>query len=134
MAGIDALDGIEPSDARSLRRAGIRTMEALLRKGVTADGRSELASRVTLGEQEILDLVLRIDLMRVKGLGGLYCRLLNHAGVFTIKDLRERDPHTLHAMLVQVNDRFGLARRLPNLGRVTSWVTEANAMESVVER
>lgn len=134
MPVIDALDDIEPVDARILRRMGIRTTEALLRRSATAEGRREVASWVTLGEQELLALVLSIDLMRIKGLGVLYCRLLNQVGVFTIDDLGTWNPDALRAMLVQTNERLGIARRLPNLKRVTAWVTEAQGIESVVER
>ena len=133
MPVIDVLDNIEPVDARALRRMGIRTTEALLRKAATADGRREVASRVSLEEQEVLALVLSVDLMRIKGMGILYCRLLNQVGVFTIDDLGTWSPDALRAMLVQVNGRLGIARRLPNLERVTAWVTEAQGMESVVE-
>ena len=134
MAMIDALDSIEPVDARALRRMGIRTTEALLRRAATAEGRREVASRVTLGEQEILALVLSVDLMRIKGMGILYCRLLNQVGVHAIEDLRTWNPDTLRAMLDQTNDRVGIARRLPNLERVTAWVKEAQSIESVIDR
>ena len=133
MPMIDALDNVEPVDARTLRRMGIRTTEALLRRAATAEGRREVAPRVTLGEQEVLALVRGIDLMRIKGMGILYCRLLRHVGVLTIEDLRTWDPHTLRAMLVQMNERVAIARRLPNLERITAWVREAQSMESVVE-
>lgn len=133
MAMIDALHAIEAADARTLRRMGIRTTEALLRRAATAEGRLEVASKVTLGEKEVLALVLSIDLMRIKGMGTLYCRLLSQVGVLTIEDLRNWDPQTLHAMLGQTNEKLRMVRRLPNLESVTAWVTEAQDIESVVE-
>lgn len=133
MAVIDALDGIGPVDARALRRMGIRTTEALLRRATTAEGRREVVSRVTLGEEEVLALARSVDLMRINGMGVLYCRLLQRVGVSTIEDLRTWNAHTLRAMLFQVNERHRMVRRLPNLERVTAWITEAQSIEPVVE-
>lgn len=134
MAAIDALDGMGPSNARTLRRAGIRTTDALIRKAATSEDRRALAAGLSLGEREILAWVLNIDLMRIKGIGVLYCRLLNQVGVFTIEELRAWNPHTLLAMIIQVNERLGLSTRLPNLERVTAWIREAQVTESVVQR
>ncbi len=134
MAAIAGLDGIDPADARTLRRSGISTTEALLRKTATLEDRKQLDSVVAVGEQKLLSWALNIDLMRIKGIGVLYCRLLNQVGVFSIEDLRVWDPHTLEAILVQVNGRLGLSKRLPNLERVTAWVLEAQSTEPMVRR
>ncbi len=134
MASIDILYGIRPDVARSLRRSGISTTDTLLKKTATSEGRTQLAARVGVREDKLLAWVLNIDLMRIKGIGVLYCRLLNEIGIFSIEDLRVWNPHTLEAMLVQVNDRLGLSRRLPNSERVAAWIVEAQATESIVRR
>lgn len=133
MAAIDAIGGIESSQARQFRRSGIRTTDALLRRAATFEGRCDLAGMVSLTEPQILELALRIDLMRIKGVGTRYGELLNAAGVFTVEELRDRNPETLLAMIVQINYRRRLARRLPALARVTEWVTEAQTLQPLVK-
>ena len=133
MAAIDAVGGIGLSHARRFRRSGIRTTDALLRRAATRAGRCDLAERLAVSERELLDLVLRIDLMRIKGLGTRYVDLLNAIGVFTAEDLRARDPDSLFAMMVQINRRRKLVRRLPSLERVRAWVAEAQAFQPSVE-
>ena len=134
MAAIDAIGGIGLSHARRFRRSGIRTTDALLRRAATQDARRDLAERLSVAERELLELVLKIDLMRIKGVGTRYVELLNAAGVFTAEDLRTRDPETLLAMIVQTNDKRMMVRRLPNLDRVTEWVTEAGTFQPSVTR
>ena len=128
-----AIDAIGLSNARRFRRQGIRTTDALLRRAATLDGRRELAAKVSISEGHILESVLLIDLMRIKGVGTRYGELLNAAGVFTVEDLRSRNPETLLAMIGQINTRRGLVRRLPALDRVTEWVADAQTLQSLVE-
>jgi nucleotidyltransferase/DNA polymerase involved in DNA repair len=134
MAGIDAIKSIEPLQARQLRRSGIRTTQAFLRRAGTSEGRCDLARRVSLTESQLLEIALQIDLMRIKGIGTRYCDLLNAAGVFTVEELRSQNPETLLAMIGQINRRRHLARRLPTLDRVAGWVDEAESKQSLVER
>ena len=133
MTAIDAVGGIGLSHARRLRRSGIRTTDALLRRAATQAGRCDLAERISVSEQELLELALRIDLMRIKGLGTRYVDLLNAAGVLTAEELRTRDPDTLFAMMVQINGRRRMVRRLPGLERVREWVAEAQTFRPLVE-
>lgn len=134
MASIDAVGGIGLSHARRFRRSGIRTTDALLRSAATRAERSALAEKLSVSERELLDLVLRIDLMRMKGLGTRFVALLNEAGVSTAEDLRTRDPDTLFALMVQINSRRRLVRRMPSLERVRAWVREAQTFQPFVKQ
>ena len=134
MAAIDAVGGIGLSHARRFRRSGIRTTDALLRRAATPEGRADLAERLSVNERELLELVLRIDLMRIRGLGTRYVDLLSAAGVSTAQELSTRDPDTLFALMVQINSRRRMVRRLPNLERVKAWVAEARTFQPLVEQ
>jgi hypothetical protein len=134
MAAIDAVGGIGLSHARRFRRSGIRATDALLRRAATPEGRADLAERLSVNERELLELVLRIDLMRIRGLGTRYVDLLSAAGVSTAQELSTRDPDTLFAMMVQINSRRRKVRRLPNLERVKAWVAEARTFQPLVEQ
>ena len=133
MAAIGDLYGVGFSEARRFRRSGVRTTGALLRRAATARGRRDLAAESSLAEPRILELALRSDLMRVKGVGSRYSGLLNQAGVFTAGDLADRNPETLRALIGQINERDPVVRRLPSLDYVAGWVAEARAVRPVVE-
>lgn len=133
MATIDYIEGIGPKYARQLRKSGVRTTEALLKRAATRKGRRELADKASLTEKQILEWVNRADLMRVKGIGSEYSDLLEAAGVDTVKELRRRNSEALTAKMTQINEKKRLVRRLPTVAMVTQWVDHAKELEPVVK-
>jgi predicted flap endonuclease-1-like 5' DNA nuclease len=133
MPSIDAIEGIGPKYATKLRKARVRTTEALLKRGATRRGRKELASAAGFSEHQILEWVNRADLMRVKGVGEEYSDLLEAAGVDTVKELRNRKPANLLAKMVDVNTKKRLVRRLPTETMVERWVTHAGKLAPIVK-
>jgi len=69
MAKVIDVEGIGPKYAVKLSKAGIKTTDALLRKGATPAGRKEIATKTGIGEELILDWVNYVDLYRIKGIG-----------------------------------------------------------------
>lgn len=132
MPSIEVIEGIGPAFATKLRKAKVRTTEALLKKGATRGDRKRLAVASGLTEQQILEWVNRADLIRVKGIGEEYSDLLEAAGVDTVKELKTRKPAVLHAKLVEVNTQKRLVRRLPTEAMVASWVAAAAKLPAVV--
>jgi predicted RecB family nuclease len=133
MASIDTIEGIGHKQATALRKARIRTVEALLKKGSTRKGRREVAAATKVSEKLILEWVNRADLMRVRGVGEEYSDLLEAAGVDTVKELRRRNPGNLLAAMVEVNSRKRLVRRLPTEAMVQRWVEHAGLLETIVK-
>lgn len=132
MASIDYIEGIGPKNATKLRKAGIRTTEALLKRGATRAGRRELAERSGLSEKMVLEWVNRADLMRVKGIGSEYSDLLEAAGVDTVKELRRRNAESLTLKMTTVNDASRLVRRLPTESMVAGWIQHASSLDPIV--
>ncbi len=132
MASIDAIEGIGHKYATKLRKARVRTTEALLKAGATRKGRKELAEVTGLSDHQILEWVNRADLMRVKGVGEEYSDLLEAAGVDTVKELRRRNAANLLSTMVEVNTKRRLVRRLPTLSMVERWVAHAKELDPVV--
>ena len=132
MASIDTIEGIGTRQATKLRKARIRTTEALLKRGATRSGRREVASTTGVSEKLILAWVNRADLMRVKGVGEEYSDLLEAAGVDTVRELRRRNPANLLTAMVAVNNQKRLVRRLPTEMMVSRWVDHAKTLEPVV--
>ncbi len=132
MASIDAIEGIGHAQATKLRKARIRTTEALLRAAATRAGRRSVAEATGLSEQQVLAWVNRADLMRVKGVGEEYSDLLEAAGVDTVRELRRRNAANLLTTMIEVNAKKRLVRRLPTLGMVERWVDHAKDLDPVV--
>jgi predicted RecB family nuclease len=129
MARIDELNGVDPRQATRLRKSGVRTTEALLRRAATKPGRESLAKTAGLESSLLWTLVNRADLMRVKGIGSEYAELLEACGVDTIRELRRRNPKTLISRMFELNDQHRRVRRLPTESMVVSWIEGARAME-----
>jgi predicted flap endonuclease-1-like 5' DNA nuclease len=126
------IEGIGPVYQEKLGQGGITTVEGLLEKGATRNGRSEIADSCGLDEGQILKWVNMADLYRVKGIGSEYAELLEAAGVDTVKELRHRSPENLHAKMQQVNEEKKLVRQLPSAKQVELFVNEAKKLDPKV--
>ncbi len=138
MASIETIEGIGKSNGTKLRKAGIRSTDALLKLCCDKKGRKAMAAETGIGESSLLEWVNRADLMRVKGVGSEYSDLLEAAGVDTVKELRRRKPSNLTAAMVEANDahikktKKSIVRRTPAESEVTRWVEHAKALDPVV--
>jgi predicted RecB family nuclease len=70
--------------------------------------------------------------MRISGVGEEYSELLEAAGVDTIKELRNRNPETLTAMMEETNKTKKLTRLTPKQAQVEKWVAEAKTLKPVI--
>lgn len=109
MAAIEMIEGIGPASAQKLRQAGIRTCEALLKRGASRKGRAQIAAASGFSSSQVL--------MRVRGVGSQYRDLLEASGVDTVKELRSRNAINLTAAMVRANReemaRTGRSHRPP---------------------
>ena len=133
MPSIDAVEGIGQRTATKLRKNGIRTTEALLKRAGDRKGRRKLAGETGFTEKQLLEWVNRSDMMRCKGIGGEYSDLLESAGVDTIKELRRRNAASLTKKMVEINERKKLVRRLPTESMVSRWIEFAKDLEPTVK-
>jgi predicted flap endonuclease-1-like 5' DNA nuclease len=130
---ISDIEGIGPAYEEKLKVAKVRSVNSLLKKGCTRQGRKALADTTGIDESMILKWVNMADLYRVKGVGSEYSELLEKAGVDTVKELRNRNAQNLHAKMEEVNSQGrGLVRQLPALKMVEKWVEEAQRLEPMV--
>lgn len=132
MPSIAAIVGLPHRDATKLRKAGIRTTEALLKRAASRAGRAELAQATGLDEAQLVEWLNLADLMRVDGVGSEYSDLLETVGVGTVKALRRRSSASLYKRLVAVNEQKKLVRRLPTLSMVEGWVDHARRIDPAV--
>ena len=130
---IGKLRGLSYELENKLRERGIRTSDQLLDAARTPAGRQELAAYAGVEAPAILELANRADLARVKGIGGVFSDLLEHAGVDTVKELATRRPDRLYARLVQINAQERLAGRAPTRNAVQAWVVHAKELPPLLE-
>ncbi len=132
MARIEQISGIGPVYGERMRSMGIRTTEELLRAGATPEGRQELAEKIGVSADTILQWVNRADLMRIVGIGEQYSDLLEAVGVDTALELARRNPDNLYEKLAEINAEKRLVRRLPTRDMVARWIEQAKGLERAI--
>ncbi|MDY0101412.1 MAG: DUF4332 domain-containing protein [Lentimicrobium sp.] len=132
MASIVDIEGIGPVFQEKLAKAGISTVEGLLKEGAAKKGRVAIAEKSGIDEGKILDWVNMADLFRIKGIASQFAELLKAAGVDTVKELRNRNAANLQAKLEEVNAEKKLTRVVPSVEKVTDFIDQASKLEPVV--
>ena len=133
MATLEKIEGIGSVYGKKLTKIGIRTTEALLKKGATPKGRKEIEKASGLGHKLILEWVNLADLFRIKGIGEEYSDLLEEAGVDTVVELAQRKADNLYKKVLEVNAAKKLVRRPPSAGMIADWVKQAKKLRGVVK-
>ena len=126
------IEGIGPAYAAKLVKAGIRTVEGLLKDGASPKGRKEIAAASGIDQTLVLEWVNRADLYRIKGVGKQYSDLLEKAGVDTVVELSKRVAANLYTKMVEVNQAKNLVNGMPGVKKVEGWITQAKKMPRVV--
>ncbi len=126
------IEGIGPAYAAKLDKIGIRTVEALLKRGCSEQGRKEIAAAAEISHTQVLEWVNRADLYRIKGVGGQYSDLLENAGVDTVVELSKRVPENLCSKMAEVNQAKNLVNKLPSPKQVENWVEQAKRLPRIV--
>lgn len=127
------IEGIGGIYEKKLNKVGIRSINALLKKGATPKGRQELEAASGIGHKLILEWVNLADLYRIKGIGSEYSDLLEEAGVDTVVELATRKAENLYQSMLDTNAKKKLVRRPPALKMVTSWVEQAKKLPRIVK-
>ena len=130
---IDQLRGMSQGLATKLRAHGISNSDQLLEAVRTPADRQALAEALGIEPRAVLELGNRADLARIKGIGGVFSDLLEHAGVDTVRELATRRPDNLRAKMAEVNGDRELSGRTPSLGMVEGWVEQAKSLPRVLE-
>ena len=130
---ISDIEGVGSKYAVKLQKAGIRSVNALLKSCGTKQGRKEFSKNTGIDESTILKWVNMADLYRVKGVGSEYSELLEKSGVDTVKELATRNADNLYEKMAEVNSSGrGLVRQLPGKKSVKNWVTSAKKLDPKV--
>jgi predicted flap endonuclease-1-like 5' DNA nuclease len=126
------IEGIGPAYAKKLAKAGIRSVEGLLKNGASVKGRKEIALASGIDQTLILEWVNRADLYRIKGVGKQFSDLLEKSGVDTVVELSKRVASNLYKKMVEVNQAKNLVNAMPGVKQVEGWITQAKKLPRVV--
>ncbi len=132
MASVKDIEGIGPVFQEKLAKAGITTVEGLLKEGASKKERAAIAAASDIDEGKILDWVNMADLFRIKGIASQFAELLKASGVDTVKELRNRNAENLHAKLEEVNAAKNLTRVVPSLEKIIDFIEQAKNLDPVV--
>lgn len=132
MASIIDIEGIGPAFQEKLAKAGVTTVEGLLKEGASKKGRVSIATVSGIDEGKILDWVNMADLFRIKGIASQFAELLVASGVDTVKELAARNAENLHAKLAEVNAVKSLTRVVPPVEKVADFINQAKNLEFVI--
>jgi hypothetical protein len=112
---------IEPQYRRELPKVGITSLDDLISKTKEKDERDEMALRLLIPKEVLVQWVEKARLVQLKGLGVKNLRLLERADIESTFALAREDPGSLYQKLEQVTQEKGSPRK----AMIRIWVREA---------
>jgi Domain of unknown function (DUF4332) len=114
-------DWIEPQYRMELPKIGINTLEDLPLKTKEKKERDELALRLLVPKEILIQWVEKAQLAQLKGLGVKNLQLLERAGIHSVSALAEEDPEKLQKKIGE----FSPATSIPKKAKLRIWIREA---------
>lgn len=133
MTNLIDIEGIGPAYEAKLKAGGTTTVEDLLEKGGTPEGRKAIAEATGVGDELILRWVNHADLFRIKGVAGQYAELLEAAGVDTVVELSRRNAENLAKAMAKANVEKKRVDEVPTTARIQGWIEEAKKLPRKVQ-
>ena len=124
---------ITSAQVEKLHKGKVETTEQLLEKGGKAKDRQALAKATGLKPAELMGLVQRADLLRIKGVGSEMVLLFEAAGVRCTADLITKDPAALTAAMDTANKTAKISEKPPTEPQLVDWIAQAKKLPQVVE-
>jgi hypothetical protein len=124
---------ITPAQVEKLHKGKVETTEDLLNKGAKSKDRKALGKATGLPGPELLGLVHRCDLLRIKGVGSEMVLLFEAAGVKSTADLLTKEPAALTAAMDSANKTAKISEKPPTEPQLADWIAQAKRLPQVVE-
>jgi hypothetical protein len=112
---------IEPQYRRELPKVGIATLDDLLSKTREKKERDELALRLLIPKELLIQWMEKAQLVQLNGLGIENLRVLEAVDISSISALAQEDPEKLYQKIFEVVQ----GRVLPRKAKIRIWVREA---------
>jgi hypothetical protein len=124
---------ITPGQVEKLHKAKIETTEQLFDRAAKTKDRKALAKATGLPTAELLGLVRRCDLLRIKGVGSEMVLLFEAAGVKSTAELTAAAPDALTAAIDKANRTAKISEKPPTEPQLADWIGQAKKLPQVVE-
>ena len=125
---LSEIEGLSAYYANKLKSQSIRTTEALLEAARTVKGRTALAAKTGISEQQLLEWANFSDYMRIPGMGKAKVGLMRAAGVTTVRELAHRNPSRLAQSMKDANVKRKLVRLMPSEKSVELLIEQARKL------
>ena len=123
---VDLIDGVGPSYATELTKAGVISTIALVERCDSPEAIERLAEQTGIGAGLIENWVNDADLTRVSGVGAETMATLNRFGVGTVKSLATQSAADLRAKMEADEDFDG---PVPSEKTLTSYINSAKGLK-----
>jgi hypothetical protein len=125
--------GIDLEYISKLEAVRIKYTGQILSAGKTPQSRADLSARVGIPEEAVLELVKLSDLARLPGVKGIRARLYYAAGVDTVEKLASFEPQALLDLTAEFVQKSGFEGIAPLPKEVSSTISNARLLPTVVE-
>lgn len=125
---IDEVDGIGPSYAAKLAKAGVVSTAALVERCKTQASLKRLADQSGIGDKRLEKWAESADLTRVKGVGDDYMTMLNGIGIGTLADLAASKPADLHNKATELAEKGRDSFPVPSVDTLRGWIAAAKKL------
>ncbi len=122
---LNKLYGMDDASEARLKAYGIKYTDDLLAACADNNGVEKLAVATGVAPDQLVTIVHRADLERIRGIGDAYIVLLEEVGVHSAEELALVKPEDLRERLNKVNEEKKLVGRIPALAMVNGWVRRA---------
>ncbi|RPH31809.1 MAG: DUF4332 domain-containing protein [Bacteroidales bacterium] len=125
--------GISNDTINKLEKEGIKDTLKLFDRVRTVESRKELANKLGINENEILELTKLSDLSRIKWVGATFARVLYDAGFETLEKVSKANYEDLHKSIVKLNKEKNLYKGHIGLNDMKICVLAANDVPLEIE-
>lgn len=122
------IDGIGPSYAERLARAGVISTRALVERCDTPDGIARLADQAGISATLLEHWATSADLTRIDGVGAEHMSLLNAVGVASVEMLAESDPADLRSRATRLHEDVHIFDVIPSETTFAKWIAAAKGL------
>ncbi|MGI5861978.1 MAG: DUF4332 domain-containing protein [Myxococcales bacterium] len=132
--GLRSIATLDSAEIKALKKVGIANTKELLEAAPNTTAERALARAAGLSTLEIREAVNRADLLQIGGIGAKTADFFENAGVNSARELAQRNPASLLAILKRFDAEHPEARyRLPSPKTLASLVEKAKALTTVEE-
>lgn len=117
-----------------LKKAKITTTGEILERGICRTSRENLANKLGISERLISKWVNLADLLRVKGIGKKYLKLLDKIGIGNLNKLSKQDPDNILQKINSLDEEdLKKIKRKPSKKTIRRWIEESRKTRKIVQ-